>query len=443
MDRNYVEDLLKRAARVNEQQRELMERIASEGRLPNEEDKVVLARMDAEYDELTETARTTLKRLERERDDDAARAIVDSIVHPDTQAVRNERAQSDLEQWFRGHAEGTELRKSFEVDLKPAAWFMNAVRAGMDEHEARALYSDGGSSGGSLVVPVGFYTQLYAYIEEAAAIKSICRNLTSVGGGAWTFPKVATHGIGTQVSGQGTVIGGTDPVLGTMRLDSYRYAQLVKVSTQMARDTGFDLLGFVAENIGYAVGRVLDADLVSGSGTGEPNGVVTAASVGAKTGGSLIALGGGAATAFTQSIDPLIDLQHSVAGGYADRGVFVMNRYTGGTLRKLRDQGSGTIGSYIWTPTTTFEGLRSNGAAGDLLGSPVVYDVNFGTQGSAVKSVAFGDFSAYYVRTVGNFRFEVSNERYFDTDEIGFRGILEADGDLIDANAIKVLQQAP
>ena len=69
--------------------------------------------------------------------------------------------------------------------------------------------------------------------------------------------------------------------------------------------------------------------------------------------------------------------------------------------------------------------------------------MNFGTQGSAVKSVAFGDFSAYYVRTVGNFRFEVSNERYFDTDEIGFRGILEADGDLIDANAIKVLQQAP
>ncbi len=176
---------------------------------------------------------------------------------------------------------------------------------------------------------------------------------------------------------------------------------------------------------------------------GHPNGIVTAASTGATTGGSLIALGGGAATAFTNSANPLINLQYSVAEPYADNGVFMMNRLTAGTLRQLRDGNSGTLGSYIWTPTTTFQGLQGLGPAGRLLDSPVYTDFNFGTQGSAVKTVAFGDFSAYYIRDVGTFRFEASFDRYFDTDEVGYRGVLETDSDLIDTNAIKLLAQTP
>ena len=86
MDRKYVEDLLAKAARVNENQRELMERIASEGRLPNEEEKIVLARMDAEYEELTTTADEYVLRLDRDADQAAARAIVDSVVKPEAQA---------------------------------------------------------------------------------------------------------------------------------------------------------------------------------------------------------------------------------------------------------------------------------------------------------------------------------------------------------------------
>jgi HK97 family phage major capsid protein len=73
-------------------------------------------------------------------------------------------------------------------------------------------------------------------------------------------------------------------------------------------------------------------------------------------------------------------------------------------------------------PTAPRSTASSLGVTGELLGSPVVTDWNFGTNGSAVKPVAFGDWSAYYIRDVGNFRFERSDERYFDTDEVGFRG---------------------
>jgi len=441
VDTTYVDGLLAKRANVIETQRERMESIQREGRLPNAEESTVLARMDTEYEELTDTIEAWSKRAVRENEADKAREIVEHIVRPEVEAKRTAKVTSDVEQWFRGHVAGNEARMSIDIDLAPSANFMQAVRNGMDKNEARAIYTDGGASAGSLTVPVAFYNQLYQYIEEASTIRQIAQVFTSAGGGAWTFPRLVTHGVGTQVIAQGTVIGGTDPVFGTIRLDDYRYAQLVKVSNQAASDTGFDLLGFVAKNIGYAVGRITDTAYVLGGGSSAPNGIITAASVGAKTGGSLIALGGGAATAFTQSIDPLIDLQHSVVEGYADRGVFVMNRLTAGTIRKLRDGGAGTIGSYIWTPTTTFEGVRTLSQAGELLGSPVFTDVNFGTQGSAIKTVAFGDFSAYYIRDVGGFRFERSDERYFDTDEIGFRGVLRTDADLVDSGAIKLLQQ--
>ena len=437
---DYANEVLAKRARVNENQREYLERIAAEGRLPNEEDKATLARFDAEYDALTDEFRAWQKTTDRERDNAAARSVVESLVAPEVEARKNAAAMSKFEDWARRAAAGEKVG-AFDVDLKPTVRFMQAIKAGMDANEARAIYTDGGSSGGSLEVPVGFYNQIYTYMEEVAAMRRISRIVTSDGGGAWTFPKTTTIAVGTQVSGQGTALAGTDPVMGTMRLDSYRYGELIRVSTQAARDTGFDLVGYIAQQIGYAVGRIADTAYVTGSGSNAPNGIVTAASIGAKTGGSLIALGGGAATAFTNSVNPLIVLQHSVAEPYADNGVFVMNRLTLGTLRQLRSDVGGTSGNYIVTPVSSFDSVAKLGAMHQLLGSPVVTDFNFGTQGSAVSTVAFGDFSAFYIRDVGGFRFEATNDRYFDTDEIGYRGILETDSDLIDTNAVKLLSQ--
>jgi HK97 family phage major capsid protein len=442
VDTNFVTDLLAKRANINETQRGYMEGIHKEGRLPSAEETVVIERMDAEYDELTEHINGWIARADREKELETARAAIEALVRPGSdEALRQSQRESEIERWFRGAADGVGP-KSFEIDLRPTVNMFQAIRAGADETELRALYTDGGASGGSLVVPVGFYNQVYQYVEEKSAIRRVAQIFTSNTGGAWTFPKTTTNAVGTQVIAQGTAIGGTDPVLGTIRLDAYRFGDLVKVSNTMIRDTGFDLLGYIAKQVGYAVGRVVDTQYVSGGGSAGPNGIITAASVGATTGGSLIALGGGAATAFTQSIDPLITLQHSIAEDYADNGAFVMNRLTGGTLRKLRDGGAGTVGSYVWTPTTTFDGIRTLGVAGELLGSPVHYDYNFGTNGSAVKPVAFGDWSTYYIRDVGTFRFERSDERYFDTDEVGFRGLMETDADLVDTGAIKVLQQA-
>ena len=58
---------------------------------------------------------------------------------------------------------------------------------------------------------------------------------------------------------------------------------------------------------------------------------------------------------------------------------------------------------------------------------------------TGAKSIAFGDFSQFFVRLVGGVRFERSDDFAFGSDLVTFRAILRGDGPLVDrTGAIKV-----
>lgn len=439
MDTNFVKGLVEERARAWEQAKEILDRCAQDKRERSAEEEVMYERANGDIERLGRQIQEWHTLADQERQNDVSRAAFEGILTPEVEQVQRDRYASALERWFRtGDASGLTVRSEggrgqVEIDMSRAARATQMIRQGADEHEVRALYTDGGASAGSLVVPVSFERTLYQYLEASSAIRRISYVMTTDSGNPMTFPTVATHGVGTQVKAQGTIVGGTDPVFGTIRLDSYKYGQLVKVSNEAVADTGFDLLGFIAQNIGRAVGRITDTAYVTGGGSTTPNGVLNAASVGVTTGGSLIAL---------STVEKLIDLQHSIVDEYRANASFVMNDQTAGTIRKIRDGGGGTVGSFIWTPATTFAGIGPMAMPDRLLGANAYTDVNYGTTGSAVKVVTFGDFSTFYIRDSGGFRFERSDDRYFDEDSVGFRGILRTDSDLIDTNAIKHLQQA-
>ncbi len=94
----------------------------------------------------------------------------------------------------------------------------------------------------------------------------------------------------------------------------------------------------------------------------------------------------------------------------------------------------------MWNPSLT------NGIAGGqpdlLLGYPVYTDPNVASCASNAKIMAFGDWSAFYIRTVNDFVFERSDEFAFNTDLVSFRGKWRVDSDLIDTAALNVLKQS-
>lgn len=308
----------------------------------------------------------------------------------------------------------TGQRRSMEISLSQ----LKVEVRGTGVWEVRDLSKLTAAAGGDLV-PTGFRRQLYQHLIENSAIRQTnVTVLTTNSGEAIQVPKTTAHYTAALVAEADPLVE-SDPTFGQVTLDAFKYGRLIQVSSELIADNAVDLVGYLAANAGAALGNASGAHFVTGTGTGQPNGVVDASTLGV-TGGA------GVAGAFTA--DNLIDLWVSVIEPYASRGWWLFRRATLGNIRKLKDQQD----QYLWQP----------GLAGDtqstILGRPYVTDPNVPAVALSAKSVLFGDFSAYYIRDVAGVRFERSDDFAFGNDLVSFRAILRTDGDLVDTTgAIK------
>jgi HK97 family phage major capsid protein len=128
--------------------------------------------------------------------------------------------------------------------------------------------------------------------------------------------------------------------------------------------------------------------------------------------------------------DLLISLYHSVISPYRQSSScgWVMNDTTASLVRRIKT----ADGVYVWQPSVQVGGPDS------ILGKPVFIDPFIASPAANAESIAFGDWSAYFVRYAGGIRFERSDEFRFDRDLVAFRGLLRADAALVDlTGAIK------
>lgn len=394
----------------------------------SEEQRAKWDRINAEIDAY-DKRRDILTASER-RDREAAEIREANLsTFGEKAVVSAEKREADF---WRGWLSG-EKRGTVELDIRPGMEQRKLMRQGMSANEARALAWDTGSIASG--VPVQTAASLYALLEASiAALKMPTFKYNSDAGNQIKFPRVNAHGIATQVSGQGTTLAGTDPSFLSMTLDAYKYGELVIVSNEVIADTGFDIVGFVTGNIARALGRKIDADLVVGTGSGQPQGMMTGI-----TGAGTIATGG---SLITPTYEKLVDLVYSVNDSYRSSGnaAWLMRDLSAGTYRKLRDGAGGTIGAVLWNPSLT-SGIQ-NGQPDTLLGFPVYIDPNVASMASNALITAFGDWQGYWVRTVGNIQVDRDDSRYFDTDQVGFRGKWRVDGDYIDTTAVNVMKQS-
>lgn len=380
--------------------------------------------LDAQRDALTLAER-------REREAESIREA-NLSAFGQARVERKEQTEAEMLRAFlsRENRNGAQV---LSFDMARAAKEREFIRAGMDAAEARALAWDTGSVASS--VPTTTASTIYGYFEASiAGFRMPATRFNTNSGEVMYFPTVAAHAIATQVSGQGTTLAGSDPTFSRLQLDAYKYGQLVRVSSEVLQDSGINIVDFISRDVARALGRVIDADLIVGTGTNEPRGMMVAYAANGgsiTTGGSLI----------TPTYEKLVDLVYSVNDAYRSGGnaAWLMRDATAGAIRKLRDGSGGTLGAAIWDPSLT-NGIQ-NGQPDRLLGFPVYTDPNVASMASNANIAAFGDWSTYYIRTVGDIVFERDDSRYFDTDEVGFRGKWRVDGDTVDNTAVNVLRQ--
>ena len=285
----------------------------------------------------------------------------------------------------------------------------------------RVLTTAAGSA--SSIVPTDFYDQLIAHLIEVSGVMQCGPTVLNTGGGeTLQVPKTTSHS--TAVSAwQASPLPTSDPGFSMQPLSAYKYGVLLQVARELIDDTAVDLLGYLSMQAGRALGNAFGNDLINGTGTGQPAGIVNVATTGVT--GAVTGVSG------APSYANLVDLEYSVIAPYRQSRscYWLAADKTIGGFRKITD----TTGRPIWEPSAVL------GSPDLLLGKPLVADPFMPAQATSAKSIAFGDFSQYFVRLVGGVRFERSDDFAFGSDLVTFRAILRGDGTLVDrTGAIKL-----
>jgi HK97 family phage major capsid protein len=310
--------------------------------------------------------------------------------------------------------------------------FSKYLRYGMQELSREERYLLRGTNpqttsdtAGGYTIPEGWTGELDWAKQFIGEVESVARVFSTATGNTLPIPKVNDTATDAALQTEGSATTVADMTFGNTDLSAYNYSTLVKVSKQLLQDEEVNLIGYLTELLGQRIARATNAALTTGDGSGKPNGIITAATVG-KTAAS--------ATAITH--EELIDLYYSVDPAYrmGNSCYYMMNDAVHAAVRKL-----GLTAAENFNPITF-----SNDGTMFILGKEVKINQDMASAiSTGNKTILFGDFSGYAVRVAGGINVLRLDERYADELNVGFMAYKRVDGDLISAGApLKVLQQA-
>lgn len=303
--------------------------------------------------------------------------------------------------------------------------YLRTGQVNSDLAEFRAQ-SEGTNSAGGYLVPAGFRTKLVERMKEFGGIGTHAETITTSEGNLLPYPVVDdTANVGEIVAEGGTFAAGADFVFSTRSLTAWKYMAggagnvPLKVSFELMQDAAFDVRSFVARKLGERIARIQAIHWATGTGTGQPQGIVTpfttSGTIGTITYADLLAT--------VLALDP----------AYRAGASWLMNDATYGTIMGLVD----TTGR----PLVNTQDSSISGKVGEprLLGYPVVIDQAMPSKATGAKYLAFGDISqAYVIRRVKDVTLIVLNELFAATGQIGFMAWARADGAVQDLNALVV-----
>ena len=269
-------------------------------------------------------------------------------------------------------------------------------------------------------------------LKAYGGMRSVATVIQTSMGNALSFPTSdGTSEVGEWIA-QNTTATGADPSFGTVALNVFKASsKIVAVPFELLQDSQIDIEAFVAGRLATRLGRITNTGFTVGTGSGQPNGIVTAATTGVTAAN---------ATSQVTSIiyDSIIDLIHSVDPAYRARPCsFMMNDASVKVIRKIKDGQSRPLfvpGYEVGVP---------GGAPDTLCGYPIIVNQDVAVMAANAKSIIFGDLASYYIRDVMEatlFRF--TDSAYTKLGQVGFLAWMRTGGNLIDTSAVRLFVNA-
>lgn len=297
--------------------------------------------------------------------------------------------------------------------------FWNFIRSRAVRPEVLDALSEGTDASGGYLVPDEFEKTLVKGLSEANIMRQICKVIRT-SSGERKIPVVASTPEASWIEENGKFEDAT-ATFSQKVLSAHKLGLLIKVSEELLQDSAFDMQAYLAGEFADAVAAKEEEAFIAGTGTGQPKGFLEDATAGVT-----------AAKADAITADELMDLFYALKRPYRARATWMLNDATIKSIRKLKDGN----GNYLWQPALTA------GQPNMILGRPVQTSAYMPTAAAEAKTVAFGDFSYYWIADRQGRVFRRLNELYAENGQVGFRAHERVDGTLVLPEAIVVLSQA-
>jgi HK97 family phage major capsid protein len=291
-----------------------------------------------------------------------------------------------------------------------------AARHDMRDLEKRALQADLDVSGGYLVAPQQFVTQLIKGVDDAVFMLNRSTSFPVTSSDSLGAPSLDTDPADPAWTAEiGAISEDSSMAFGGRELVPHQLTKLVKVAEKLLMISAIPPEPLVRQRLEYKFSTTFESAALNGDGAGKPLGIFTASAQGISTGRDVNTDMSTTAVTF----DGLKSVKGTLKQNYRGRAVWVAHRDLETQVAKLKDG----EGQYQWQQSTV---------AGDpdrLLGSPLLlseYAPNTFTTGQYVA--VYGDLSWYWTAIMQSVVFQRLNELYIANGQIGFRSKMWGDG---------------
>ncbi|MCA3268491.1 MAG: phage major capsid protein [Azospirillum sp.] len=363
-------------------------------------------------------------------------ALAEKIENLDQQIERHERV-IQLEAGLKDAVEDRAVKAGKSVDqvkhedARERKAFSRWIQGGMDALDAegkelmakravtiQANQSVGTGSAGGFSVPPSFLEEIEIAMLAYGNVQGVSRVIRSAIGSDLAVPALNDTNNTGRIIAENAALTNTALVLSQVNIPAFMYSSdSILMSYQMLQDSIL-AEGEITRLIGERLGRITNAHFTTGTGTGQPRGVVTASSVG-RTGAT--------GTTVTATYNDLVLLQESVDEAYQQNARWMFHQSTRRMLKQLVD----TAGRPLWQPGVS-AGLGQS-EPDTILGKPYTINNQMAVMAANARSILYGDFSKYYVRVVRDMQMRRLDERYADNLQVGFFAFGRWGGNLVDA----------
>jgi HK97 family phage major capsid protein len=277
---------------------------------------------------------------------------------------------------------------------------------------------------GGLLVPQSYSNSIVVPLQEGSVLRRAGARIERISGvKEFRIPKLVGTGAAVLTREEGAYDEQT-PALGEITFAPYKFTRLTKASEELLSDSRVDVVErILAPDAGRAFSQAENEYFVTGTGAGEPQGIMTALD----SANQVTAL---SATAI--QYDDLVDVMHAIGIMYRDGASWLISDSAVKALRKLKDGD----GRPVWEPS-----LQA-GQPDLLLGRPVYTSALLPDVATGETPVLFGDFSYYWIVEFSSIAVQRLDQLYAVNGQVGFRWYRRLDARVVDTDAFSYLTMA-